>query len=353
MRIVLGTLALAFGVFFAVMEVWGTFEFLHADQKEINYIVLAGCGIAAAVALMPAWATLAWRGRRVLSIAVWFLFAASVCSVVLAALSRTGTSTDMAEARRETAGASRTLAVTNKKDADDAVRDAREALAKAQTALTDKATSKTCLDNCAAMLAGAVKSAEERLDKAEKNQAEAASKTVAPPEITKDPLSKRIARTIPGLTEEQVALFQPAVVPVLTSALSAVLIALGFFCIARPATSRTLSERLRDRFSRQQSVPASDPQPVALASEASGQFVQPIALPAPILTADDYAPARVRSDHDDLHVREAWRDYERLTDEGRAEPVELPAFLHALSRSGIELRVDGRDVYLVGARLAS
>lgn len=349
MRKTFGVLALIYGVFFAVCELWGTYEFLKADQQQINYIVLAGCGIAAAVALLPVWASLAWRGRRLLSMAIWILFVAALGTVMMAALSRTGTSTDTAQAERDSAGDVKRIALEEKKAADQAVAVAQEALDTARAELTEKSTEKTCLANCAAMLTANVASAQEQLTTAQNRQRSALEQTAAPPENKRDSLAARIAAYLPGaVTEDQVRLYQPAAVPVTTSALSAVLFALGVWLVSTPAAAhRSLWERLRRR------RPAdSDAAPVPLAAEASDGPARPLAaLPPPVLSVEDFAATRFQPSPADLHVREAWRDYERLAGAGRAVPVELPEFLHALTRSGCQLRVDGRDVYLVGARL--
>lgn len=376
MRYVLGALALVFGIFFAACEVRGTWEFLIKDQGEINYIVLAGAGIAAALSLLPAWAALAWRGRWVLSITLWVMFIACLGTVVLAAVSRTGSSTDQAQNEREKAAGSQESAVAARKNAEQDVAKAEKALVDARAAATSQAALKTCASNCAALLADAITSAENDLAGARQRlaAARAAVVSVGPPK--KDSLAVRIAALFPIFTEDQVRLYQPIAVPVLTSTLSAILTALGIWALfgmqppARPAkqAARADAPDVKLAAAEPATLAVAEPvplavvktEPLATAPEPAVIEPQPLQIEGPgkrSPVSPFASNAIVRDRSSELHLRDARRAYENFCRSKNEEPLELPVFVRELAslceRTNIGVRVQGKDVYLIGARLAN
>jgi len=363
MRYVLGALALLFGVFFAGCEVKGTWEFLLTDQGAVNYIVLAGAGIAAALSLLPAWAALAWRGRWVLSVALWVMFGACLLTVISAAIGRTGTSTDLAQGDREKAGDSRKLAADAEVEAKADVTKAETALAAARRDVVTQAALKTCADNCARLLSDAVKSAENDVREARLRLDAARSDIVAAPPPKSDSLSKRIAGLVPFVTEEKVRLYQPIAVPALTSILSAILTALGIWALFGGHAPRQQPQKPE---------PASDakPEPLAVSTVAplaqapqapqEVEVIEPerLQIAGPRGPVHAFASSQLAFDtDDDLHIRDARIAYERFCRSTKREPIDLPTFVREMAsiaeNTGNRYRVDAKDVYLVGARLVT
>jgi peptidoglycan hydrolase-like protein with peptidoglycan-binding domain len=386
MRIVLGVLALLFGIFFAGCEIFGTYEFLLKDQQGLTYIVFAGSGIAAAVSLLPIWATLAWRERKGLSTAIWALFVASLFIVVCAAIARTGSATDQAQFGAEKSVETHSEAIAARVAAEQDVAQARSDLADARRDVTENAAKKTCASNCADLLAKAVSNAEAALVSARLRLDAARSDIVSAPPAKTDGLSKRIAALFPYVTEGQVRLYQPIFVPVVTSALSAVLTALGLWALTGVA-HRTKPDGISVR------PIASDAMPVPLAVAQSidiGASEAPLAIAAPadsgahdVPLADDppadsleliepapqplqisgpptpvspFVASRIARDPaSDVHLRDARVAYMAFCAAEDATPVELPSFVRELAnlckRHGIQVRTEGRDAFLVGARL--
>lgn len=201
--ITISACAFAFGAYFAACEVYGTYEFLIKDQGDWTYIVYAGCGIAAAVSFLPAWASHAWRGRRDLSLALWVLFCLCMVSVVVAGISRTGAAADTAQESREGISRQAAAAERSERDARAALKDANEALGRAQASVTDNAAKRDCVQHCKDLLIGAVRSAEAEVAAAQRTLADATAAVAAAPPRRGDALSRRIAAMSP-FTEEQV-----------------------------------------------------------------------------------------------------------------------------------------------------
>ena len=368
MMYVLGGLALLFGVFFAACEVKGTWEFLLKDQGEINYIVLAGAGIAAALALLPAWATLAWRGRWVLSVTLWVMFIACLGTVVLAAVSRTGSSTDQAQNEREKAAGSQTAAIQARDAAEKDVGNAEKALADARAEATKQAALKTCAANCAKLLADAIQSAEDDLSGARQRLKDARAQIVDVGPPKKDSLAVRIAGLFPFVTEDQVRLYQPISVPVLTSTMSAILTALGIWALfgvhreKQPTPAKPLPVAQPAALAAAKPIPLSVAKTEPLSPPAEPEVIEPQRLqiegPGKRSPVAPFATSAIVRDHQsEVHLRDARRAYERFCQRNNQKPLELPVFVRELAslceRTNIGVRLEGKDVYLTGARLAN
>ena len=214
MRILLGILASLFGLFFAICEVWGTFEYLIAEQTTLNYIVATGAGVAAVVSLLPAFAAAAWRGRKLLSLAIWALFAGSLVIVNAAAISRTGSATDAAQSNRDADRRADKLAADNL------------ATAERNLAVDDDAAKA----ECATGRGNECRKLEAKRD-ASRGAVEAARAGVSGAPITKqDPLAARLASVFP-ISEHHVRQYQPLVLPVVVSSLSAALLTLAVWLL--------------------------------------------------------------------------------------------------------------------------
>ncbi len=327
MKTLLGIAALAFGLYFAGCEVYGTYEFWLKDQGGFSYIVAAASGIAAAASLLPAWAAIAWRGQKTLSFALWTLFLASSLSVVVAAAARTGLATDSAEADRETRDRARIVAFQN------------DASARTQL-VTDM---RTVERECETGHGPRCKDARAALGTTQQRVSAAGSALMVAPATQSDPLARRIAAVFP-VTEVQVRLYQPLAVPVLTSALSAALIALGVWLMGAQRFSVMSAPRAQEPLHVQ--VAASDE---PLKQITSGEAQKEIAR---------FATARIKRDAGGKAcMREIILAYEDHCAREVEPPVERAEFVRAFAdlceRVGIEIKLDGRDAYCVDARLVA
>lgn len=366
MRFILSATALFFGVIFAGCEVFGTYEYLYKDQGGITYVVVAGAAIAAAISLLPAWASFAWRGRPWLSVSIWVIFVVALGSVVASALSRTGSATDIAQERREQIEKSEGQAVRAVADAGRRLDMANDALDKANADVTENASKKGCASNCAALLSAAVVRAEREVEAARVAFDAAKRLEVTAPIGKTDSLSKRIAALLP-ISEDAVRLYQPLIVPTLTSALSAVLTALGIWGLgcwwqARPA------RKLPDAALAQTSVAASTMGPAPLAT-AEPVVSGPKAIAAPVELAETpfgqsssklatFAGHKIiRAPGTELSMRDVLVAYQIDCARERVRPLDARSFTRELAmlcqETGVRVRVEGRDAYLVGAALAA
>lgn len=355
MHWLVGIPALIFALYFAGCEVYGTFEFLHADQGGWTYIVAAGCGIASALAVLPAFAAFAWRNRKDLSIALWTLFAAALVVVVAAGVARTGSATDTAQSER-TKGvldlADNRKAVTLAEDevskADVAVAEARAALAKASPLRT---CTKTCIDSLTANVLSAQDDAYKA--RARLDAARAAVTNAAPPR--KDSISARLAAVMPWVSEDSVRLYQPIAVPVLTSALSAALMSLAVWCFGPYRIRRiALAQAAADLEEPPQQLEAED------VDELDDDETAPkrLALVGPGSALAEFAADYIeRAEGSELSMREVLATYEEACRREDVQPLDRSSFARELAAlcklTGIFVRVDGKDAYLVDARLAA
>ncbi|NOU05172.1 MAG: hypothetical protein HOO99_03210 [Hyphomicrobiaceae bacterium] len=356
MHILLGVPALILAVFFAACEVIGTYEFLHAEQGSFNYIVGAGCGIAVAVSMLPVCAAFAWSDRKWLSGWLWALFCLSLACVVLAGFSRTGTATDTAQDARAQSTAKQTQAKDEIPIARKEVTDAQLALTKARSDATAKASDKTCVENCAKILAGTVTSAETELKTARERLDTALTKAGTEPPPKKDSLASRLA-AMTWFTEDQIRTFQPLTVPVLSSGLSAALMIFSAWCFG--PLRRTQNDRSQSVQANTQAVDldeAAEEEAPALAAPARTPLALQFTGPGSELV--EFASDRIaRTDGAELHMRDVLTEYERYCRQQDMEPMDRTAFVRELAslcqRVGIGVRVDGKDAYLIGAAIAA
>jgi hypothetical protein len=375
MRFILSAAALLFGIVFAICEVFGTYEYLHQDQGGITYVVVAGAAIAAAISLLPAWATFAWRGRPGLSLAIWLIFIVALGSVIASALARTGTATDIAQERREQIEKKEGQAARAVADAGRRLDLANDALDKANNDVIENASKKGCATNCAALLSAAVVRAEQEV-KAVRIGLDAAQRVeVSAPVGKTDSLAKRVAALLP-VSEDAVRLYQPLIVPTLTSALSAVLTALGIWGLGcwwqaknttRGEESRALA--LADKGASIVREPASGEGAAPLASEDVPPPAQPRAIAPPVdlpttpfnetgsKLASFAGHKIIRAPGTELSMRDALAAYQMDCARERVRPLDPRTFTRELAmlcqEAGVRVRVEGKDAFLIGATLAA
>lgn len=379
----LGFSALLFGLFFGLVEVRGTYEFLFKDQGDLNYIVFAGCGIAAATALLPAWASFAWRGgKHVTAGFLWVLFAMTLVAVVGSGIARTGTSTDQAQEGREATEQKRSGAQRRLDDANSDFTKAEQALTDARANLAKSAPLKLCASACIKGLNDAVAQAEADRDRARQRRDQAGDAVAAAPPPRVDAMARRVHAAFPSVSEDSVRLYWPIVVPSLASALSAFLMALGVWGVSDWRTSGLATTSSSVAASGMGSVPASGV--VALVASSPPIEPQPAQvtlapmLGAPPLEVRDpgarralqyLGPGSVLNEfasealerapdaEEEVSMSDVMRAYYVFCYAKDEEPLDGHAFTRELAAlcniSGVKVRAEGPDVYLKGARLVA
>lgn len=344
-----GIPALLIALYFATCEVVGTFEYLHADQGGWNYVVFAGMGIAAVLAVLPAYASYTFKDRKGLSACLWLLFLAALLVVVAASVGRTGSAADTAQSDRDARAGKMQVAREGLDAAERDVTNAQQALERARQVLADKSAEKNCLTNCVALLTSNVASAQAELETA-RTRRDAALKAVGETKPTEphDPLYRRIAAASFGMwNEEQVRTAHPIAVPVLTSLLSAAFMAVAVWCFGPLREAR-----------RAVPPPPEDVEPDEHVPEEPA--VRPLALPVSgpgAAIAEFVAQHVTRDEQGEVSMRELLQLYEAQCSETGEEPIDRAQFARELAalcqRLGIQVRIDGREAYIVGAAMAA
>lgn len=219
---------------FAVIgvEVWGTFEFLMADQHSVNYIVAGGCLITGLSGILPAAAAKAWEDwRPILAAVAWLLVPLSLVLVFMAAISRTGGAADRAQEARiqsERAYKAASEAVEELK----ATLRRQEATAEFECSPSQKGRGLKCAD------------ANRDVADTQAKLATARGILVKAPAVQVDSLSVRIAALTGGrVTAEQARMFQPAILPIIMSLVGAVLVAIGARSPRKPKPGKSAENK--------------------------------------------------------------------------------------------------------------
>lgn len=210
----LGVLFICFGVFFTGLEAWGTYDFFWRDQgRQINYIVLAGCGIALSGAFLPAVVDTAWRnGWYAIGFMALVTIPLALAVIVYAGLQRTGTATDVAQQTRVDAEGNRKRAEKTEREAEaDLVTDKKTAAAECASGWRDKCEKAR---QAQAATQKRLDDARAELRKAPTKQSDSAGSRVA-------------ALTFGYVTEDQIRTYQPLFVPFLITMLAALFLSVG------------------------------------------------------------------------------------------------------------------------------
>jgi hypothetical protein len=226
--ICLRLVAFGFGLFFTYCESDGTYEYLITDQKHLNYIVLGGTGFATASALLPMYAGHLFRQRQwVLATAAWLAMPVVAVIVLYAAVGRTGGAVDEDELNRARAALTGSLLAKTEEEATTALKHAVEAMAKeCATGFGDKCTRAN----------GVRIEAQARVDAAR-------VALLKPPGSKPNAAAWRFASMF-SVSEAQVRLYQPIVVPIGMALLAALFLSIGIGLEHDPLPSW----RLRSRF---------------------------------------------------------------------------------------------------------
>lgn len=248
-------LALTGGLFCVGCETWGTYDFLAKDQGGWNYIVAGGVAVALIAGLLPAFAEHAGAsGRRALKIGCWLALPLALVFIFMAAIQRTGGAADAAQQARVRAERERSLAERSEVEATEALKPARAAAA------TECASGrgKRCLE-----AETKVQAAQDRIDAARRVLA-------AAPVQLDDPLARRLVLLLPFLSQEQVRLYQPLLLPILLSIFGAVLLAIGSRAPEAPGSVNQDDETQIREYLRRLAWDASAPEQIDM---GDGQYI--------------------------------------------------------------------------------
>lgn len=207
------SVATALGISFAAIDVYAVASSLYVRETGISYIVVAGACVAATAPILPLLAEHCWRvGQRLKAVAVSALLAPVLILVILSATERMSTARD-----RETLA---------RLDQAQRVDIARAAVTDADAEISSLAASARA--ECRGGRGRECRRLESELAAARSRLAAA---RVALADIgvaqEEDPLAQRIAAIVPGITQEQVNLYLPLLLPVMVPLLGIVLLAIG------------------------------------------------------------------------------------------------------------------------------
>ena len=231
----LGSTAIAAGVVLTGIEVYGAVGYL-LEQAQPSYLVLGGAIVTMVAAFLIPLGERCFRDGRYLLAAMLFAALVPALSIVVtAAIERTGGARDKITGDHQ----AKSAVIQLKKDA---VEDAKADLDKLQAAEDRECnTAKPGADPRGPRCRSAEKRSEEGRTRLIAARGELAGAGVA----SKDPMVARIVAVLPGVTEGQVALFQPLILPVTISMLGILLIAAGARPPKRPKVQTRKGRRKR------------------------------------------------------------------------------------------------------------
>lgn len=204
-------ICLCAGLFITGVEIYGCVEYLLGQPGHGLYIVILGGAVTGAAALIPMAIEMSLRDRRwILAIASAIVFVPASATIFLAAVERTGSARDVVVAAQGDAGVKLSAALRAeadaKREADDSETEARRGCASGRG------------DKC--------KGLETRADNARQRLSRARLDVVAAGSPPLDPQARRVAAML-NVTEQQVQLYGPIILPVTGSLLGALFLAVG------------------------------------------------------------------------------------------------------------------------------
>jgi hypothetical protein len=323
---VLGCVFLLLALVLAVCELLGVFEFV-TEHKASAYIVVGSCVVAGVTPALPALADWAWRARHyVWMVGAWIAFGICLTIVLVAAIQRTGTATDGAQKHREQAERAAAVAVTVERQAA-----ADYAAAQAAALKECDVRGKKCMD------------AEDKASRARAALAQARAALVAAPIGAQvDPMARRLA-AVTTLTEQQVQLLYPLLLPVALSILSALFFAGWTRLDFLPAH-----------------VPAQTLQAAPLPTPLPTPPIPSIAPPAAKFGAvDAYLVSRTEpvAGSEIECERDMYGDYKDWCEAADVSPYRPTQFATELVRvgqaAGLAIEIRGSQAYVLDRRLAA
>jgi hypothetical protein len=208
--------AIAGGVTLTAIEVVGAVGYL-VGQNQPSYLVAGGAVVTVVAAILPILAGRCWRGGRyLLAVLLWMAMVPALSVILVAAVERTGGAKDSADRDRQAHELKLRLAEAA----------VTEAKAQADT-LKGKADAECSRSSKKVDPRGPLcKAAEERADKAAKALKSARDEVVKIGPAPRDPMASRLAGVLP-ISEADIALYQPLILPLSISVLGLLLIAAG------------------------------------------------------------------------------------------------------------------------------
>lgn len=202
-------LAISAGLAFTGIEVFGATEYLLKQEGHVSYLVVGGAVVTATASLLPLLAERQWRaGNKLQALLLWAALLPALSLILSAAIERTGGARDRAGQERQTI--ERRIAL-----AKSAAIEARDTVSAAEAAVHAETRNGGCKRICQDLKATA--------EAARKRLAEARANPDLRLVVPSDPQAVRIAAMLP-VTEAQVALYQPVILPVAVSMLGILLL---------------------------------------------------------------------------------------------------------------------------------
>jgi hypothetical protein len=207
----LDVILLLFGFACVGCEVLGAYQFLWSRFGEWNYLVIGGMLVTSLAGVLPLAAERARRKRHFgKMIGCWMAIPMALLFVFTAAVERTGLVEDTDEASRK-------LRATAIAVGEEEIKEAKEQKIKDED---------TVARNCN-VWGPICDKAKADLRATEKKLATARITITKSATITDNSMAKRIVAVIPGITEQQVQLYHPLLLPILLGLLGSLCIAVG------------------------------------------------------------------------------------------------------------------------------
>jgi hypothetical protein len=245
----LGIVLLLFGFSCVGCEVFGAYEFLWSKFGEWNYLVVGGMLVTSLAGVLPLAAEHSRRTQHYgKMIGCWLAIPLALLFVFTAAVERTGLVADTDEASRKL----RAVAIAT---AQEEIEEAKKQIVKDQAAVDAncKVWGPICTQAKADLRATEAKLAAGRI------------KITKSASVTDNSMAKRIVAVIPGITEQQVQLYHPLLLPILLGLL-------GSLCVAAGGAHGTVE--------RAHSLPVeSKPEPIAQPQPVAERFSKPQLVP--------------------------------------------------------------------------
>lgn len=257
--------AMCSGVALTGVELWGALTYL-VGQGQPSYLVAGGACVTILAASLPVLAERVWKdGRRVLSVLLYLMIIPALSVIVTAAIERTGSARDALTRSHDQHAYRIQLAKDDLAAAQAAHDEALDLQQEYSAKAAEEGTRGGCKSICQGLQAQAKAYGEAaQAAQVRVSQARQALAAIGPP--TYDPMVSRLAAVLP-LSEDQITLYQPLVLPLAISSL-------GILMIAVAASSP--KARPRSGQKKKRSPPRRRPVPkkkLAAVQQASGSVV--------------------------------------------------------------------------------
>jgi hypothetical protein len=239
---------IAFGFACVGCEVLGAYEFLWEQHHKWSYLVIGGMLVTALAGILPLAAEHARRNRQWAKMALcWLAIPFALLFVLTAGVQRTGLVADTDEATRTT----RALAIVT----------AQEEIAEAKA---QRIRDQAAIDSICGIWGPKCTAAREALVATEAKLTAARRSITDRATVTENGMSKRIVEFLPFLTEKQVQLYHPLLLPLMLGVLGALCIGIGAHQGAPPKPTKVETEPVVPVAALEPRQTVSEPEPVAV-----------------------------------------------------------------------------------------